>query len=160
MISNIHDLDKRNFFYRTITTLAYTLFGVNELYSRGFITLKLHEFPIRSNFEKEIDRFEFPLTVKDQILRTRTFTPLIFVPGFTTKDKSRTYQMDPNKSAVHFIRDTRGRSQTNLELTYMTIILAWEQIQKFDLHRSPVKEFFRHIRNAAAHNGRFNFRIK
>ena len=39
----------------------------------------------------------------------------------------------------------------------MTIISAWEKAMQQNLIDSPVLQFFRHIRNAAAHNGKFHF---
>jgi hypothetical protein len=156
-VSFLHTLDKSNFFYDTIVTLAYSQFGIDELYSRGFMTFKLKQFPDRNDFINDINQYNFPQGVKDQIFRTRTFTPLIFVPGFQTKDANRVYQMEPNYSAVHFIQDTGGRTKANLELTHMTTIVAWEKAIAFNLADTPVLQFFRHIRNAAAHNGKFHF---
>jgi len=42
----------------------------------------------------------------------------------------------------------------------MTIIVAWERILPYKLPDKPVLQFFRHIRNAAAHNGKFDFKKK
>lgn len=156
----LHELDKNNFFYDTIITLAYAQFGINELFSRGFFLLKMKEYPDRNNFVKHINEFDFPREVKHEILRTRTFTPLIFVPGFQTKDESRVYQMEPKFSAVEFVQEKQGITDKNIELTYMTIIVAWEKIQPFNPADSSVLQFFRHIRNAAAHNGKFHFTKK
>jgi hypothetical protein len=156
----IHKLDKNNFFYNSIVTLAYTQFGINELFSRGFFILKMKEFPDRNNFINHINEFDFPSDVKDQIFRTRTFTPQIFVPAFQTKDKGRGYRMDTNTSAVQFVQDTGGITDKNIELTHMTIIVAWEKILSYNLANTPVLQFFRHIRNAAAHNGKFHFTKK
>ncbi|WPV02106.1 hypothetical protein SNE26_09995 [Mucilaginibacter sp. cycad4] len=156
----IHNLDKNIFFYDSIVTLAYTQFGINELFSRGFFILKMKEYPDRSEFVNHINEFDFPAEVKDQIFRTRTFTPQIFVPGFRTKDTARDYRMDTNTSAVQFVIDTAGITDKNIELTHLTIIVAWEKILSFNLADTPVWQFFRHIRNAAAHNGKFHFTNK
>lgn len=153
----IHNLDKNNFFYSNIVTLAYTQFGIDELISRGFFLQKCRQYPNRDSFIQHIKTFSFPKEVEDQIFQTRTFTPMIFVPGFTTRDKQTTYQMEPNTSAIHFINDTQGITKTNIELTYMTILIAWEKALAFNLNDTPVFQFFRHVRNAAAHNGKFHF---
>jgi hypothetical protein len=70
--------------------------------------------------------------------------------------------MVPNTSAYNFIADERGTgsSERNISLTHMIILSAWEQIACLGLPNGPVIEFFRHIRNAAAHNGKFEFHKK
>ena len=156
-VNFLHTLDKKNFFYDNIVMLAYSQFGINELFARGFLSYKLKEFPNWNDFVNDINQYDFPQEVKDQIFKGKTFTPLIFVPGFQTKDETTVYQMEPNYSAVHFIQDTGGRTQKNLELTHMTIISAWEKAMLANPADTPVLQFFRHIRNAAAHNGKFHF---
>lgn len=153
----LHTLDKNNFFYDYITTLAYSQFGINELFSRGFYLQKRHEFPNDAKFMEEIKRFKFPVEVEKEIFGTQTFTPLIFIPGFVSKNEKTIFKLDPNLSALKFIDDTRGITDTNIRLTHMTIISAWEKAKQQDLFDSPVLQFFRHIRNAAAHNGMFHF---
>lgn len=156
----IHKLDKNNFFYNNIVTLAYTQFGINELFARGFFAESLRKYPDYEARNGYFHKLGFPNDVIDQLNRTRTFTPKIFVPGFTTKDKAKAFKMDVEASAAHFLHDTRGLSDTNIELTHMTIIMAWEKIVYLELDDSPVLQFFRHIRNAAAHNGKFHFAPK
>lgn len=157
MFHFIHDLDKNNFFYSSIVTLAQTQFGVNELFSRGLFIQLQHEFPNRSAFVRHVKTYKFPEEVEHEIFRTRTFTPKIFVPGFTTKDKQTTYQMEPDTSAVRFYQENQGITNANIELTYMTILVAWEKVAGLSLTDSAVYQFFRHVRNAAAHNGKFYF---
>jgi hypothetical protein len=157
MTKFIHKLDKNNFFFEAVTTLAYTQFGINELFARGFLLQKHHEFPINDDFRKHMRTLGFPMEVEKQIFESTSFTPMIFVPGFTTKDKARTYQMEPNESSKQFVNQTGGLTKTNLILTYMTIVSAWEKILPLNLTDSDVYQFFRHIRNAAAHNGKFQF---
>ena len=155
----IHNLNKGNFFYSSITTLAYAQFGVNELISRGFMIKALSNFPDRDDFNKYIKSCEFKPDIEAEIHKTKTFTPLIFVSGFSTKDKQRTYEFSPNQSSIEFLNDTGGISSTNIKLTHMTILTAWEKISSYDLS-GPIYEFFRHIRNASAHNGKFYFHKK
>ena len=153
----LHELDKENFFYDLITTMAYSQFGPNELFSRGFTMGKHKDFPSYFELQKELNRFDFPDEVKEQILNIKTFTPLIFVPGFETKSGEKVYRMDPNSSAAHFNSDTRGVIDVNIRITHMTVLSAFDKIIKLIEKPSPVKEFFRHIRNAAGHNGKFHF---
>jgi len=150
----IHKLDKKNFFYELVTLLAYTQFGVNELFNRGFIIKAKSKYRIPVDFYDYIDSRGFPNDVIQQIYNYKTFTPLIFVPGFTTKDKQRTYEFNPNQSAIEYLNDTGGISPANWILTYMTIISAFVKIDGLNLS-GPTYEFFRHLRNAAAHNGKF-----
>jgi hypothetical protein len=152
----IHNLDKNNFFYNSITTLAYAQFGVLELISRGFMIKALKAHPDPVDFQKYIESCKFNSDIQKEICKTITLTPLIFVPGFSTKDKKRTYEFSPNQSSIEFLNDTNGITQTNIELTHMTILTSWEKIIHFNLS-GPVFEFFRHIRNASAHDGKFNF---
>lgn len=158
----IHNLDKQNFFYKAITTLAFAQFGANELFSRGFIIYHRRQMPDDSDFIQYIESLPFPDEIKQGLINFRGFTPHTIVPGFLKKDKSLAYRMDPNTLAYNFIADERGAgsSERNISLTHMTILSAWEQIAGFGLPNGPVFEFFRHIRNAAAHNGKFEFHKK
>ncbi len=153
----IHKIDKNNFFYPAIATLAFAQFGINEMFSRGFYLNAQIRYPDSSDFINYIKSCRFPLEVENQIFQTQTFTPFIFVPGFLTKDKTEVYRMSPNDSALQFVNDWGGLTDKNIELTHMTIISAWEKIIQLNLISSPVLQFFRHIRNASAHNGQFHF---
>ena len=62
----IHNLDKNNFFYSNVVTLAYTQFGIDELISRGFFIQKCKEYPNRSSFIQHIKKFNFPKEVENQ----------------------------------------------------------------------------------------------
>lgn len=153
----IHKIDKNNFFYENIVTLAYTQFGINELFSRGFFADAVRRYPDYNARAGYFNSLGFPASVVDQLLRTRTFTPKIFIPGFTTKNGSNVFRMDVEASAAHFLHDTKGLTDKNIELTHMTIIVAWEKVLGLELADGPIFQFFRHIRNAAAHNGKFHF---
>ena len=82
MTKFIHKLDKNNFFFEAVTTLAYTQFGINELFARGFLLQKHHEFRINDDFRKHMRALGFPMEVEKQIFESTSFTPMIFVPGF------------------------------------------------------------------------------
>lgn len=153
----IHKLDKNNFFYQSVATLSFAQFGINEIFARGFFLKHRAKFPDENEFIAYIKSLDFPEEVQQEIFKTQTFTPLIFVPGFRTKDKTNLYRMIPNSSAVQFVEEQRGLTTKNIELTHMTIISAWEKIMGYNLSDTPVLQFFRHIRNAAAHNGKFHF---
>lgn len=156
----IHELDRSNFFYSTISTLSFAHFGVNELFARGFYILHKQKLPDDFDFIRHIQTLGFPDEVVEQIIQTKTFTPLIFVPGFITKDKSVTYRMLPNESGLKFAIEDRGITDANVEFTHWAIISAWEKILPFNLPDSKILQFFRHLRNAAAHNGKFHFTDK
>jgi hypothetical protein len=156
----IHELDKSNFFYSTISTLSFAHFGVDELFARGFYILHRQNFPNDFDFVRHIQTLGFPEEVVEQIIQTKTFTPFIFIPGFITKDKRVTYRMLPNESGLQFAVEERGITGANVEFTHWAIISAWEKILPYDLPDSKILQFFRHIRNAAAHNGKFHFTNK
>ena len=156
----IHELDKTNFFYPTITTLSFAQFGVNELFSRGFYLMHREKLPNDEDFIRYIKSLGFPSEVIKQITQTKTFTPFIFVPGFITKDKKTSYTMLPNDSGLQFALEQRGITNANIEFTHWAIISAWEKIMSYNLPDSKTLQFFRHIRNAAAHNGEFYFADK
>lgn len=153
----IHELDKTNFFYSTISTLSFAHFGVDELFARGFFILHRSKLPNDSDFLNYIQSLGFPDEVIEQIVQAKTFTPFIFIPGFVTKDKKTTYRMLPNESGLQFAVEQRGITSANIEFTHWAIISAWEKIAPYNLPDSEVLQFFRHIRNAAAHNGDFHF---
>ena len=104
-----------------------------------------------------MNTFSFPPDVTDKIINTKTFTPLIFVPGFDTKRNRNTYRMDPNISAAHFVHETQGITDVKIRIAKMTILSAFEKVKEFNITDSAIKQFFNHIRNAAAHNGKFLF---
>jgi hypothetical protein len=158
----LHNLDKQNYFYKAITTLAFAQFGSNELFSRGFILYHRKQIPDFNNFVQYIESLPFPDEIKQELIDFKGFTPHTLVPGFLKKDKSLTYRMEPNISAYNFIAQERGEgsSARNISLTHMTIMAAWEQIITLGLPNTSILEFFRHIRNAAAHNGKFEFHNK
>jgi len=156
----LHELDPNNFFYEDIVMLAYTQFGLNELFSRGFLIAGKKTHPNNIAFVHYVNSLNFPHAVNEQIFHFRGFTPMIFVPGFHTKDKKHVIQMEPNHSAVKFFQETKGITNKNLELTQLTIIATWEKIVHLNLADGPILQFFRHIRNAAAHNGKFHFTAK
>ncbi|MBU0697199.1 MAG: hypothetical protein KKE39_11870 [Bacteroidetes bacterium] len=160
MTNFIHNIDKNNFFYSSITTLVYAQFGINEMFSRGFMTKAwvTHKNDFEG-FQKYIFSFGFNSSINNEIFKARNFTPLIFVPGFLKKDKTIAYEFDPYQSAVEFVNDTGGRTSANIELTHMTILKAFEKIADLNLS-GDVFEFFRHVRNASAHNGKFHFHKK
>jgi hypothetical protein len=153
----IHELNRSNFFYENIVTLAYTQFGINEMFSRGLFIAAMKLFPNVHDRSNYFNSLGFPNDVIDQLNRTRTFTPKIFVPEFQTKDQTRGLRMDVETSAIRFYQDNKGITDKNIELTHMTIIVAWEKILPYNLPDGPILQFFRHVRNAAAHNGKFHF---
>ena len=157
----LHSLDKNNFFYDYITTMAYAQFGIQELIARAFTLQKIKEFPDPVERSKDLDNYNLAPDSKAQIVNVKTLTPTIFVPGFETMSKQKLYRMDPNHSALHFMGDTNGKSDVNLRITRMTIISAYEKVvNRINQGSSETMEFFRHIRNAAAHNGKFHFTSK
>lgn len=156
----IHDLDKNNFFYDNITTLAYSSFGLDELFSRGYIMRKFQENPTTTGFINAIKKDNLPKNIEKAILSNQQFTPNIFVPGYLSKDKKILFRFDPNKSAYHFVHDTGGLTDVRMKLLNMTILSAFEKAMPYLKNHSPTSEFFRHIRNAAAHNGKFHFTKK
>lgn len=159
MTNFIHNIAKDNFFYSSVTTLAYAQFGTNEMFSRGFMIMAWKKHNNRTEFQKYIHSFGFNSSINEEIFKAKGFTPLIFVPSFLTKDKKGAYEFDPYQSAVEFVNDTGGMTSINIELTHMTIIIAFEKIAHLNLS-GDVFEFFRHLRNASAHNGKFHFHKK
>jgi hypothetical protein len=57
----LHDLDKQNFFYKAITTLAFAQFGANELFSRGFIIYHRRKMPNDNDFTEYIESPHFQM---------------------------------------------------------------------------------------------------
>ncbi len=156
----LHTLDKDNFFYDYITTMAYSQFGTDELFARGFTMQLLKQYPDPYERPRALQRYPFPREVQGQIVNVRTFTPMVTVPSFETKSNLKVYRMDPDHSAAHFVADTKGITDVNLRITRMTIISTYEKIIDQIDRGSRVMEFFRHIRNAAAHDGKFHFTSK
>lgn len=137
--------------------MAYSQFGTNELFARGFTMQMIRNYPSIHDRQKALLEYEFPTEINQQIIHVQTFTPMIFVPGFETKNRDKVYRMEPNYSAAEFVNTFKGRSEANIEITRMTIISTFEKAIQAVNGNSEVIEFFRHIRNAAAHHGTFKF---
>lgn len=137
--------------------MAYSCFGIDELFARGYVMRTWQENPTEEGFIQAISKAFFPDDIKNSILANQKFTPSITVPGFERKDKSEVFRFDPNKSAFHFVHDTGGITNARLKVYYMTILTAFEKVMPHITEWSPQREFFRHIRNAAAHDGKLRF---
>lgn len=153
----LHDLDSNNYFYDLIIDLAHSQFGKNELLARGIIASQMKDLPGPNEFKSRILKFNFPEEVNNQILNFRAFTPNVFVPGFSRKEKDLVYKLEPNFAAGQMIRRSEYSNGINIRLTHMTVITAFQFIISKLTKQSSAREFFRHIRNAAAHNGKFHF---
>lgn len=151
----LHDIDKNNFFHEDIVVMAYSQFGINELFARGFTMQMIRNYPNIQDRQNALLEYEFPTEINEQIINVQTFTPMIFVPGFETKNRDKIYQMEPNYSASELVNDFRGLFGSNIKITRMTIISTFEKASQSVNRDSEVFEFFRHIRNAAAHHGIF-----
>lgn len=155
---NFSDLNASNVFHPLVSTFFISIHGMNEIFSRLLIR------DLKANSKDENDFFQLidnnpinlPKHTKSELKSFRTFTPLVFSFEAVKKNTLESYYFDIDKCSIDFINFEKIYSNIN-KLAELLIINAFEIIQSNNPKDNEVLQFFRHIRNAAAHNGKFYF---
>ena len=137
--------------------MFYAQFGAHELASRSLTSHFIYPEGKGVEMEQKMNEFNLPEAAKEQIRNYMGFTPIVMDTYNKTKDGRHVYRFDPNTSAGLMPDQIDNIKPNNILLAHMIINAAYERsISKIN-GDSPVKQFFRHIRNASSHNGRFHF---
>lgn len=155
--TNFSDLNESNVFYSHITVFFIAIHGINEFFSRSLIQNIKSNSINDEEFYKAIDDAPaiFPSHIKNELKSFKTFTPIIFSAELNKKNSLDSYYFDFNKSSGQF-NAIEVYNKIN-KLAEMLIINAYDILRSKKPNNCEVLEFFRHIRNAAAHNGKFHF---
>lgn len=151
---NFSEIDKANLFYPLITTFFLSFHGILEFSTRKLIL----DLQNTGNFNKAIDEnpINLPAELKQSLKDFKGFTPMIFSVEAIKKTSESSYYFDLEKSLREFDCIKEVTSNIN-RLAEILIIGSYEILQTYKPESNEVLEFFRHIRNAAAHNGKFHF---
>ncbi len=156
---NFSEISKENYFYSLIVILGASIHGLNDLYSRGMILKVKDETNDIDEYKKFFNQDHFEEHIKRDLKNFKTFTPQIFSFECNKLNRKESYYLDIEKFSKNLIdSDVLEIYEIHiLSVIHITIITAFEKINKKSLKQSEVFQFFRHIRNAAAHNGKFHF---
>ena len=158
---NFSDLPKDNYFYETIATFGVSIHGMLEVVNRGLVLNLKDRSKNDDEFNSNIDQIptEYPDNVKENIRNFKTFTPMIFDFQYSKTNSNSSYYFDVDEFSKQIITADLENlcGQLTISIAGMVIISAFEKISSRNLKDSDVLQFFRHIRNAAAHNGKFHF---
>lgn len=156
------DLPKNNFFYTSIANIAFSYHGHLEIFSRSFILSIKAESKNEEKYFKAIDDatkiMKLSSHVSKNLKEVKTLTPLLFAPEFHRIKNDETIYFDIDKVASKLLADGLELIYDNLiYIAQMTIAAGYDKIMQLKLKDSEVLQFFRHIRNASSHNGKFFF---
>jgi hypothetical protein len=147
------DFDRRKPYWGLVTAYAAQVHGFVELASRGIIT-KLQATGVNLDALKA----QLPEKNRESIdrLAPRTKTPLL-APVLLASHTGDEIGIDTEALAAMLIDDNlQVLAYFNTQSAGALLLVAWE-LSKNRIMHGPVREFFRHCRNAAAHGGRFHF---
>ena len=140
-------------FYGIVLAYLCQVHGFIELASRGLALRFAHRTPEdREAFAQSLDG------------RNVQAAQRVFSGGITellSETQLASLVSDPIKvnvselAAVVFIDNEAAIQHFNLQSAGSLVVLAWELSDPFHTH-DPAWEFLRHVRNAAAHGGRFH----
>ena len=155
---NFSELEHSNVFHSLVSTFFISIHGMNEIFSR----LLIRDLKANSKNDNEFYRLiedntiNLPSYVKNDLKNFKTFTPLVLSFEAQKKNSTQTIYFDIEKLNVEFMNFEQVYNHIN-KLAELLIINAYEILRLKNPNQSYVLEFFRHIRNAAAHNGKFYF---
>jgi len=152
------DIQKTNFFYPLIATLAFSIHGMNDIFARGFILTVKDTVNSKDEFDLAVNTMPFSEIAKTELKQFETLTPIILAPEFHKKKSSDYIYFNANKSAKELphpsLLDIYNQT---ISIAEMIIIAGYQKLMSYSPEDSDILQFFRHIRNAAAHNGKFHF---
>ena len=153
------ELPKNNFIYPVVFTLAFSVHGINDIFTRSFILNFKKIAKNQVEYSAAVDRLYLSDSVKAQLKNVKTLTPLINVPEFRKKNSPDFYYFDVDQVSLDITPDKIVEVYKHVvSLAENIIIVGYQKLMTINPKDSDVLEFFRHIRNAAAHNGRFYFK--
>jgi len=157
----VNHFDRSKIFYPFITNYLYSLHGIIELASRGVVNnikdikAKWQDisgvFNIDDNWTKNHKEFI------EKLKTNLSTTPLIGKLSPYSKFEKANIHVDIDELAEDLWNNFKYLLPFQLKASGILLIAAYESSKQFS-DKKPLWEFLRHCRNAAAHNGFFNFR--
>ncbi len=158
---NFSEIDKSNAFYPLITIFFLSFHGILEFSCRKLIVDLKSYSKSENDFYESIDEIpiNLPIHLKEELKKFKAFTPMIFSIEANKKMSADSYYFDLEKSLSQFESIEEVTKNINI-LANILIIASYEVLFEKNPRSNEVLEFFRHVRNAAAHNGKFHFTDK
>jgi hypothetical protein len=147
--------DRSKPFYPFVLNYIISMHGIIELASRGFVNL-LHG---KSEYEVHAILSGTKLSVQNKMkfMQNRSTTPLLGDLQLACSFQKDAIKIDVNEIANEVVKEFNYLSPYIIRAGEMLLISAYESTKQFKSN-DTIWEFFRHCRNAAAHNGKFKFR--
>ncbi len=158
--NHINHFDRSKPFYPLVIAYIVFLHGVIELSSRGIIN-KLKKLRKEG---KDITKILEETKLKPEILekiKTLELTPLVGDLSLRSELQNNNIEVDINDIAEDLLNNCSYlfNSGSPFAATYMLLISAYEITNDYrtknNCQNDPLWQFFRHCRNASAHNGKF-----
>lgn len=156
------DIPKKNYFYSEIACVAFSYHGHLELFTRSFIlnlkALCENQEQYEYAIEKATELMQLSPYVSKSLKEVKTLTPIILAPEFKCINNTKTIYFDANNVSSKLLEEGLEKIYENLISTaQMALSAGFERVMQLNLADSDVLQFFRHIRNASSHNGKFLF---
>ena len=157
------DLPKKNYFYSEIACVAFSYHGHLELFTRSFILNVKALCENQEQYENAIENatvlMQLSPHVSKSLKEVKTLTPIILAPEFKRINNTKTIYFDANNVSSKLLEEGFEKIYENLISTAQMVISAsFERVMQLKLPDSDALQFFRHIRNASSHNGKFLFK--
>lgn len=148
--------DRGKPFYPLIMSYLILLHGHIELISRD----------LKNQFGKNTEKIDKSLhkNIKpnnkylERIIKSNGNTVLLNNLKLKRETKKNPIEIDHEKLAEEVTKHSPYLSSHIMRAAGSLLILAWETTQELD-REGPLWEFLRHCRHAAAHNGKFKFKV-
>lgn len=152
-----NSFDPEKPFYPLIMSSLVQVHGFDELFSRGIILLTQGKAfppdqPVDLTFSGTVAELALSPFFSSGVTRLLTETAL-----FGQEDK-QIWELPSTKLSIELL--TQGAQILPLlkrQAAGIMLLTAWEITEAYHVPTSPLWEFLRHCRNAAAHKGIFNF---
>jgi hypothetical protein len=157
------DLPKNNYFYSSIANIAFSYHGHLELFARSFVLSIKANCQNEEEYMQAVDNACELMGISEYISKkfkeVKTLTPSLLAPEFRRINDIETIYFDADKVALKLLGQGLERIYENLiSLAHMVISTGFDKVMKLNLKDSEVLQFFRHLRNASSHNGKFLFK--
>lgn len=149
--------DRARPFYPLVMSYIASLHGLLELLARGTRGMLDKKLP-PGHKEAFFEGLDEKTRMRVRGLLEGSFTPMLgelqlkcIYGGEPVKPDLSEFASDLTENHGYLLES--GIAKTS---AYATLVLAYELVKQ-SRTKDPIWEFFRHVRNAAAHGGRFNF---
>lgn len=142
-------------FYPLISNCIASIHGSLDITSRGLINEIQVRNLNRNETEALLSSAKMNEKIKLEFLNNLVKTPLFGQISFTNSINEQKFEVDIEELSKQVFQKKFNPSHHIYQAIKILIITSYEVTKEIN-DKSPIWEFFRHIRNASAHGGRFN----